>query len=179
MKRRVPPSLANLHQLEWSCSCSSGQLRASPGRDAVTCCDGMSLQSQGTLTPSSSSLQTDVWVFLMWEGWLCFTHRSLWVFLTGGIKTLWNPTPAERGRKAWIFHDTPCSTWFYVSASCKQSTQPPLMSFITALNLKEKENTLNVESERTWVLDESCGSGVNSTSFPGSFPKCTGKILME
>lgn len=61
------------------------------------------------------------------------------------------------------------------SASWKQSK----VVCGTTVNARETENTLNVGSERTSVQDKSRDCGVNATSFPGSFPKCTREILME
>ena len=131
MKRRVPRLWTNVHQLDgmkpWTLLQPTQCLS---GNSSATCSVSASRQSQGTLVLLQWLCSNRLWKLSRCvEGWLCFTQRTLYVFLTGGSNTFMK-TPSERGRKAWMLqHLLPMSYMdTMLSASCKQSQRPPLMS---------------------------------------------------
>lgn len=174
----MPRLWTNVHQLDGTKPWTLLQpAQRFSGNSSATRRVAESWQSQGTLVLLQRFCSNRLWKLSRCvEGWLCFTQRTLYVFLTGGSNTFMK-TPSERGRKAWMLqHLIPMSHMdTLLSASRKQSQRPPLMS----ANLRERENTLNVGSERTSVQEKNRGHGANPTSFTRSFPKCTGEILRD
>lgn len=103
VNRRMPRLWTSVHQLDglkpWTllqpAQCFSGNTSAT--RSVAE-----SWQSQGTLVLLQRFCSNRLWKLSRCvEGWLCFTQRILYVFLTGGSNTFMK-TPAERGRKAWM-----------------------------------------------------------------------------
>lgn len=154
VNRRMPRLWTNVHQLDGTKPWTLLQpTQRFSGNSSATRRVAESWQSQGTLVLLQRFCSNRLWKLSRCvEDWLCFTQRTLYVFLTGGSNTFMK-TPSERGRKAWMLrHLIPMSYMDTVlSASRKQSQRPPLMSVWHYSKFKRER-----KHSECWVWKDKC-----------------------